>query len=69
MKKIVNFLAEEIKKRDWSDDQIDGLKKALFPGTHRSEFEPAYKHWLALQPKDVKPMTEDEINQMVEMGL
>ena len=69
-KKIVDFLASEIVKRDWTDDQIDGLKKALFPGTHQSEFEPAYKQWQARNPqKDINPMSEAEIDQMVEMGL
>lgn len=70
MKKIVNFLAEEVKKRDWSDEQIKALKTALFPGTHSSEFEPAYKRWLAQNPqKDIKPMTEAELEELANMGL
>lgn len=71
MKKVVNFLADEIKKRDWSDEQIKALKTALFPGTHSSEFEPAYKNWLQRHPdqKDVKPMTEEELEELVNMGL
>lgn len=71
MKKIVNFLADEIKNREWSEEQIDGLKMALFPGTHRAELEPAYKRWLAKNPqyKDVMPMSDAEINEIVEQGL
>ena len=71
MKKVVNFLAEEIKKRDWSDQQIAALKTALFPGTHSSEFEPAYKQWLQLNQdqKDIKPMTDAELEELVNMGL
>lgn len=70
MKKIVNFLADEIKKRDWSDEQIAALKMALFPGTHSSEFEPAYKRWQAQLPqKDIKPMTEQELEELANMGI
>jgi hypothetical protein len=69
MKKVVNFLADEIKKRDWSDEQIKGLKMALFPKS--SEFEPAYKNWLQRHPeqKDVKPMSEAELDELANMGL
>ena len=71
MKKIVNFLADEMKKRDWSDEQIAALKTALFPGTHKSEFEPAYKRWQAQHPqvKDVKPMNEEELEELANMGI
>lgn len=69
MKKVVNFFVEEIKKRDWSEEQIKGLKMALFPRS--SDFEPAYKNWLQRHPdqKDVKPMTEEELEELVNMGL
>ena len=69
MKKVVNFLADEIKKRDWSDEQIKGLKMALFPKS--SEFDPAYKNWLQRHPemKDVKLMSEAELDELANMGL
>lgn len=71
MKKVIGFLADEIKKRDWTDEQIKALKTALFPGTHSSEFEPAYKNWLQRHPdqKDVMPMSDAEIEELASMGL
>ena len=43
---------------------------ALFPGTHSSEFEPAYKRWQAQLPqKDIKPMTEQELEELANMGI
>lgn len=70
MKKIVSFLASELTKRNWTDEQIAALKTALFPGTHSSEFEPAYKRWLAQHPqKDIKSMTEEELDELANMGI
>lgn len=70
MKKIVSFLASELTKRNWTDEQIAALKTALFPGTHSSEFEPAYKRWCAQHPqKDIKPMTEEELDELANMGI
>ena len=69
MKKVVKFLASELPKRNWTDEQIECLKMALFPKS--SEFEPAYKNWLQRHPemKDVKPMSEAELDELANMGL
>ena len=69
MKNVVKFLASELPKKNWTDDQIEGLKMALFPKS--SQFEPAYKNWLQRHPemKDVKPMSEAELDELANMGL
>ena len=69
MKKVVKFLASELPKRNWTDEQIAGLKMALFPKS--SDFEPAYKNWLQRHPeeKDVKPMSDAELDELANMGL
>lgn len=70
MQKKTQFLADRLRMKTLTDEQSAALQQFLFPADRDgSEFQREYKAWERQHPANVKPMTDAELDELVDLGL